>query len=68
MSRMKNWMMTMDEVIKDALESKSENVYEHIQTKLHEQGYPIDKQYVEERLKEVENERANDLPSPLDRN
>ena len=53
MSRMKNWMMTMDEVIKDALESKSENVYEHIQTKLHEQGYPIDKQYVEERLKEV---------------
>ena len=52
MSRMKNWMMTMDEVIEDALESKSDNVYEYIQTKLHEQGYPIDKQYVEKRLKE----------------
>tara|TARA_Y100001951_G_scaffold96894_1_gene96115 strand:- start:366 stop:527 length:162 start_codon:yes stop_codon:yes gene_type:complete len=52
MSKMKNWMMIMDEVILDALESESKNVHEYIQTKLHEQGYPIDKQYVEERLKE----------------
>jgi hypothetical protein len=49
---MKNWMMVMDEVIEDALESKATNVYEYIQTKLHEQGYPVDIQYVEERLKE----------------
>jgi hypothetical protein len=52
MSKIKNWMMVMDEVIEDALESKSKNVYEYIKTKLNKQGYPIDKQYIEERLKE----------------
>ena len=50
MSRMKNWMMTMDEVIEDALANKSDNMYEYIKNKLHEQGYPIDKQYVEKQL------------------
>lgn len=45
-------MITMDEVIEEALKSKALNVYKYIQDKLHAQGYPMDKQYVERRLEE----------------
>jgi len=52
MSKMKNWMMDMDELIYDAIESGATNansVFCHVSTQM----FPVDQKYIEKKTLEM---------------
>jgi len=52
MSKMKNWMMDMDDLIVDAIESGASNansVFCHVSTQM----FPVDKSYIYKKTEEI---------------